>query len=184
MQTVQVNRRKFIVTATFTAVSSMFAGAIPTGIARNEKPQLVMSVWSQSAFNSETARKTLLNFCAKEGITHLNQYFSFENTKADQSLRNTNALAALVPEIRKQGGTVNVLRESKEIFYAHNHERTLNELRAIIAFDKDLPQAAHLSGVKYDVEPYGTKEWKAGGKQRLKVVQDYLSFLQKAKTLL
>ncbi len=70
------------------------------------------------------------------------------------------------------------------MFFRRNHERTLDDLRAIIAFDNRLPSTAHLAGVKYDVEPYGTKEWKAGGEQRVKVIRDYLSFLQKAKVLL
>ena len=70
------------------------------------------------------------------------------------------------------------------MFFAHNHESALQNLREVVAFDKELPTGIRLSGVKYDVEPYGTFEWKRGGENRKKVIVDYLSFLVKAKALL
>ncbi|NQU42901.1 hypothetical protein HQ520_06415, partial [bacterium] len=102
----------------------------------------------------------------------------------DPSVENADALAMLVVAARKRGITVNALRGSGNMFFERNHEKTLRELRAIVAFDKRLPSKTRLSGVKYDVEPYGTEEWKAGGENRTKVMLDYLSFLQKAKALL
>jgi hypothetical protein len=143
-----------------------------------------MWVWPQTAFSTEAAREKLLAFCAEQGITHLDQHVGFENGRAGRALENAHALTAWVVAAREKGITVNALRGSPEMFFRRNHEKTLDELRAIVAFDKHLPSTAHLAGVKYDVEPYGTEEWKAGGEQRVTVMLDYLSFLQKAKNLL
>ena len=57
-------------------------------------------------------------------------------------------------------------------------------MRAVIAFSETLPAEAPLKGIKYDVEPYGTKEWKAKGPAREAVKGDYLAFLRKARSVL
>lgn len=150
----------------------------------DSKPGLGMWVWPQTAFDTAVAREKLLTFCAKEGITHFDQHISIEKGSSDPSVENADALAMLVVAARKQGVTVNALRGSGDMFFADNHEQTLRELRALIAFDKRLPAEARLSGVKYDVEPYSTEEWKAGGESQKKVILDYLSFLRQAKALL
>ncbi len=150
----------------------------------NDKPGLGMWVWPQNAFNTAAARRELLDFCAKEGISHVDQHVRIEIRSAALSIANADALTALVVAAQKQGMTVNALRGGRDLFLEGNHDETLRGLRAIVAFDKRLPSTAHLAGVKYDVEPYGLDVWKAGGQQRTKVILDYLSFLQKAKALL
>lgn len=146
--------------------------------------RLGMWVWPEEAFSTEAAREKLLAFCAEQGITHLDQHAGIENSDSMRSLKNADMLIELVVAAREKGVTVNALRGSPKMFFQKNHEETLADLRAIIAFDKRLPPTARLAGVKYDVEPYGTEEWKAGGEQRLMVMMDYLTFLQKAKVLL
>lgn len=148
------------------------------------KPDLGMWIWSQSAFDTAEARKRLLEFCADEGITRLDQHVSIQKNASGYSLKNAEALAKLILEAHKQGITMNALRGSGRMFFEGNHEKALQDLRGMIAFDKGLPSGVRLSGVKYDVEPYGTVEWKAGGEGRKKVMVDYLSFLTKAKALL
>ena len=49
---------------------------------------------------------------------------------------------------------------------------------------KPLPAGSLFKGVKYDVEPYCTGEWKRGGKARETVIRDYLVFLRQARSLL
>jgi len=56
------------------------------------------------------------------------------------------------------------LRGNPKMFFSENHERTLRELRAIVAFSETLPEDTLFKGIKYDVEPYCTKEWKAEGR--------------------
>jgi len=162
----------------------LFLGATLCGAGENKKPGFGMWVWPQTAFRTTEAREKLLTFCAKEGISHLDQHVSIERGDTDRSLKNAAPLAALVVAARKQGMTVNALMGSQNMFFERNHEATLRDLRAIVAFDKRLPSTAHLAGVKYDVEPYGTDEWKSGGKRRTTVILDYLSFLRKATSLL
>ncbi|MEP2777234.1 MAG: hypothetical protein ABJQ29_01745 [Luteolibacter sp.] len=162
----------------------LFLCASFCGAAESEKPGLGMWVWPQTAFDTPAAREKLLAFCADERITHLDQHVGFGKGATGLSLQNADALGKLVVAARKQGITINALRGSADMFFERNHERMLHELREIVAYDKRLPAGARLSGVKYDVEPYGTVEWKAGGEKREKVMLDYLSFLVKAKLLL
>lgn len=162
----------------------LFLWAVSCNAVQSSRPGLGMWVWPQTAFSTAPARERLLAFCAEEGVVHLDQHVGIESRPAGGSLKNAEALAALVVAARKQGVTVNALRGSAAMFFERNHEGTLRDLRAIVRFDKRLPKGTHLAGVKYDVEPYGTKEWKAGGKERAKVMLDYLSFLRKAKALL
>jgi len=77
-----------------------------------------------------------------------------------------------------------ILRGDPRMFFSQKHEQTLEELRAIIAFSQTMPKEALLKGIKYDVEPYLTKEWKAGGEPRRCVMHDYLAFLRKARLVL
>lgn len=149
-----------------------------------QKPGLGMWVWPQKAFDTEESREKLLAFCAEEGITHLDQHIGIKKSASGPSLQNAEALAKLVIGACKQGVTINALQGSGKMFFEDNHERSLQNLRKIVVFDKGLPTGIRLSGVKYDVEPYGTLEWKSGGERREKVIVDYLSFLVKAKAFL
>lgn len=153
-------------------------------VGQSKKPGLGMWVWPQTAFDTAPAREKLLDFCAQEGIAHLDQHIGIEIGKAGPFLKNADALAALVVTMQEQGITVNALRGSGDMFFESNHAGALRDLQTIIAFDKQLPAGVHLAGVKYDVEPYSTEEWKAGGAKRTKVMLDYLSFLRKAKGVL
>ena len=57
-------------------------------------------------------------------------------------------------------------------------------MRAIIAFSETLPGDAQFKGIKYDVEPYCAKDWKAEGTTLGDAMRDYLAFLLKARTVL
>lgn len=76
------------------------------------------------------------------------------------------------------------LRGDPRMFFAEKHQQTLHELQAIIDFSTSLPDDALFKGIKYDVEPYLTKEWKEKGKTRETVMRDYLVFLRKARLVL
>lgn len=162
----------------------MFFGALLCDAEEKQKPGLGMWVWPQKAFDTAESRKKLLAFCVEEGITHLDQHVGIKKSASGPSLQNAEALAKLVIAARKQGVTINALQGSGKMFFEHNHERALQNLREVVAFDKGLPTGIRLSGVKYDVEPYGTSEWKSGGERQKKVILDYLSFLVKANAFL
>ena len=145
---------------------------------------LGMWSWRQTAFNTIETRRKLLAFCAQEGIAHVDQHVDINEEGKVHSVQNADSLRTLIIEAAKQSVTVSALRGASHMLLERNHDRALLDLRAIIEFDKLLPSSAYLTGVKYDVEPHGTKEWQAGGKQREKVILDYLSFLKIAKPLL
>ena len=70
------------------------------------------------------------------------------------------------------------------MFFASNHERTMSAVKTIVAFNETLPDGKKLLGIKFDVEPYGSQEWKAGGDQRSQVMRDYLSYLNQVNAYL
>ena len=162
---------------------------------------LGMWVWPDEAYNTPEAKDELIAFSLSKGISHLDQHVGFEyeiKEVADTTsvaearsveppklqVRFKQAFADLVKDALQQGITVNALMGDPRMFFRERHARTLEELEAIIRFDRELPEGVQLAGVKYDVEPYGTYEWKAGGDSQQQVIVDYLVFLRDAKILL
>ena len=84
----------------------------------------------------------------------------------------------------KKNITTSILRGDPRMFFSQKHRQTLEELRAVMAFSQTLPKEALLKGIKYDVEPYLTNEWRAGGETRRSIMHDYLAFLRKARRVL
>ena len=70
------------------------------------------------------------------------------------------------------------------MFFARYLERRIAEVQTFVAFNETLPNGKKLLGIKFDVEPYGSKEWKAGGDQRRQVMRDYLSYLNQVNAYL
>jgi hypothetical protein len=132
-----------------------------------------MWVWGQIHLESEEARGELLDFCEREEIAHIDQHVSIKKG----ILLNAEALRNFIIKAADRGITVNALRGDKAMFFASNHERTMSAVKTIVAFNETLPNGKKLLGIKFDVEPYGSQEWKAGGDQRSQVMRDYLSYL-------
>lgn len=143
----------------------------------DKKPSLGMWSWKPSHFETATARNEMLEFCQKEGVSHVDQHVSIK----DGAIENADALKQLIVRAAKQNISVNVLRGDKEMFLADNHQRTLTDVKTVVAFNSTLPEDAKLLGIKFDVEPYLTSQWKAGGEPREKLMLDYLEFLVLAK---
>ncbi|MDB4359049.1 hypothetical protein N9Z18_02285 [Verrucomicrobiales bacterium] len=140
--------------------------------------------WSQASFSTAEARDSMLDFCGKESISHIDQHISIASTKTGYVIKNAEALAALLVDATKRGISINALRGERDMFFAKNHERALEHLKALIAFNNELPKEARFAGIKYDVEPYLTPEWKAGGGARENVILDYLAFLREARSII
>jgi hypothetical protein len=151
-----------------------------------EKPQLGLGMWawSQSTFTADAARKDMLDFCIREGIRHIDQHVSIRKQQESYRIQNAEALSEFIIDAAKRNISVNTLRGERDMFFEANHNSAIKQLAAIIEFDRQLPEKARLAGIKYDVEPYLTMQWKAGGQQRRKVICDYLVFLEKANELL
>jgi hypothetical protein len=99
-------------------------------------------------------------------------------------LKDAEAFKDLILLAGQHKITTAALRGNPKMFFSENHERTLQELRAIVAFSETLPQDTLFKGIKYDVEPYCTKEWKAGGTPLYPMMHDYLTLLRKARSVL
>lgn len=144
------------------------------------EPPLGMWVWKQTHLESAEARGELLDFCEREEITHIDQHISIKNG----IVLNAEALRNFVVKAADRGITVNALRGDKAMFFTSNHERTMAEVETIVAFNETLPDGKKLLGIKFDVEPYGSQDWKSGGDQRRQVMRDYLSYLNQVNAYL
>jgi hypothetical protein len=143
-----------------------------------------MWVWSDSSFSTDEARQKLIRFCIRRQISHLDIYINISGDKEKPIVQDAEALRDLILLAGQHNITIAALRGSPRMFFSENHEQTLRELRAIIAFYETLPPGNLFKGIKYDVEPYRTEEWKAKGESRKAVLLDYLTFLHEARDLL
>ena len=162
----------------FAALSLMIAGSFC--VANESRSDLGMWAWKQAHFDRPESRVIMFDFCEREGITHIDQHVSIRNG----AIANADAFRQFIIEAAERGITVNALRGDKKMFFAENHMRTMSAIEAIVAFNQALPEGAKLLGIKFDVEPYLTAEWKEGGESRKTVMFDYLSFLDEARVYL
>ncbi|MBL6920442.1 MAG: hypothetical protein ISR41_08100 [Puniceicoccaceae bacterium] len=144
------------------------------------EPPLGMWVWGQIHLESEEARGELLDFCGREEIAHIDQHVSIKKGM----LLNEEALRNFIIKAADRGITVNALRGDKAMFFASNHELTMVAVKTIVAFNETLPDGKKLLGIKFDVEPYGSQEWKVGRDQRSQVMRDYLNYLNQVDAYL
>lgn len=157
---------------------------LPSSVNAEQRKGLGLWVWSSSSFLTREARKQLIQFCVKHRIMHLDAHAKMTHDGTKPVLKDAEAFKNLIAEAGQHDITVAALRGHPKMFFSENHERTLRELRAIVTFGETLPQDALFKGVKYDVEPYCTKEWKAGRGPLYPMMHDYLTFLRKARAVL
>jgi hypothetical protein len=158
--------------------------ALPLPAGSEAKKSLGMWVWANSSFVTDEARQQLVAFCAEHRITHLDVHADLVNKDGRVILKNAEALQDLIALAGQRNITTAVLRGSPKMFFSENHEQTLRELRALVAFSETLPRDTQFRGIKYDVEPYCTKEWKTGQRPLSTILHDYLALLRKARSIL
>ena len=158
--------------------------AVPFPLKAENTDGLGMWVWSYSSFSNQQSREGLVSFCSQHQITHLDIHVEISWDEHPPSLKNPEALKELLVLAGRKKITVSLLRGDPRMFFAQKHKQTLEELRAILAFSRTLPKEALLKAIKYDVEPYLTGEWRAGGEARRAIMQEYLSLLRQAGLIL
>ena len=119
-----------------------------------------MWVWSESSFSTNEARQRLVQFCVKHHISHLDIHIQITRDDEIPILPAAEAFKDLILLAGQHNITTAALRGNPKMFFSQNHEQTLRELRAIIDFSETLPKDNWFKGIKYDVEPYRTKEWR------------------------
>jgi hypothetical protein len=162
----------------------MAALSVPVSLPAKPTNGLGMWVWSASAFSTQNSRHRLVKFCIDHGITHLDVHVKMSSKAKTTALKDADAFKDLILLAGEHQITTAALRGAPRMFFAEKHPQTLQELQAIIDFSKTLPGDALFKGIKYDVEPYLTKEWKQPGTTRETVMRDYLAFLRKARLVL
>jgi len=166
------------------AVAAMAA----TGCEQGQTPRAIplgMWVWRDTDFSTVTARRDLVAFCRAHGIVHLDVHTRLVETGAGFAPREGEALGQLVEEAARRGITVSSLRGAPRMFMAETRDQTLRELHALVSLDDSLRAVGPgLLGVKYDVEPYATPEWRGGGEARLQVIDEYLVTMKQIRQVL
>ena len=155
------------------AVSVFFSLVVVACLASASKTPLGMWAWKQAHFDTAEARGEMLDFCEREGISHIDQHVIIHNNV----ITNADALKCLIVEAAQRDITVNALRGDKDMFLVDNYERTLHAIKALVAFNRTLPRGAKFLGLKFDVEPYLTLDWQAGVEQRSRIIMEYLNCL-------
>lgn len=158
--------------------------ALPIGLKAETGKGIGMWVWSESSFSTPEARQRLLRFCLKHGIHHLDVYTRISHDPDQPTLQDAEAFRDLILAAGQVHITIASLRGHPKMFFPEKQEQTLRELRAVIAFSKTLPEDALFKGIKYDVEPYCTEEWKNAKTTHQAIMRDYLSFLRRARSLM
>jgi len=134
-----------------------------------------MWVWSESSFSTNEARQRLVQFCVKRHISHLDIHIQMTQADEIPILPAAEAFKDLILLAGQHNITTAALRGNPKMFFSQNHEQTLRELRAIIDFSSTLPEDNLFKGIKYDVEPYLTKEWKANEASRKAVISEVIT---------
>ncbi len=157
---------------------------LPSPLNAEPRKGLGMWVWSDSSYSTQDARQQLVQFCVKHRITHLDVHIKMTQDTNKPTIKDAEAFKDLILFAGQHHITTAALRGNPKMFFSENHDRTLRELRSIIAFSETLPQDSLFKGIKYDVEPYCTREWKAGGTLVYPLIHDYLALLRKARSVL
>jgi hypothetical protein len=158
--------------------------ALPMSLWAAPAKGIGMWVWSESSFSTNEARQQLVQFCVKHSISHLDIHIQMTRDDEIPILPAAEAFKDLILLAGQHNITTAALRGNPKMFFSQNHEQTLRELRAIIDFSETLPKDNLFKGIKYDVEPYRTEEWKANQASLKAVILDYLTFLHKARSVL
>jgi hypothetical protein len=157
---------------------------MPVSLNAEQKKGIGMWVWSSSSFLTQEARQQLVQFCVKHRITHLDVHIRMTHDSCKPILKDAEAFKDLITLAGQHNITTAALRGNPKMFFSENHERALQELRAIVAYSKILPRDSLFKGIKYDVEPYCTKKWKSERMPPYPMMHDYLTFLRKARSVL
>ena len=143
-----------------------------------------MWVWSDDSYRTAEQRARLIQFCREHQFNHIDVSVEVRKAGGGLAVADPEELTDLLARAAAAEISVSALRGSQRMFGETNWERTLGELQAVIDFNNRLPVKARLAGVKYDVEPHTTSEWREGGALRLAIMQDYLGCLVKMNDLL
>ena len=161
-----------------TRVLSVFVSlACFASIAVSDEVPLGMWSWQQESFQTPAARTQMIQFCKEHRITHICQHVSTVSKDGKPGIANAEPLKQLILLAADNDITISALRGEPNMFFAKRMERRKEKLILLVEFNRGLPDGYSLDGIQYDVEPYLTKEWKAGGEKRRKVVEDYLACL-------
>ena len=138
----------------------MAALAVPVSLPAKPSNGLGMWVWSHSAFSTHDSRMKLIKFCIDHGIIHIDVHVKMSSNGKNPTLKDADAFRDLILLAGQHQITTAAQRGGPRMFFAEKHPQTFHELQAIIDFSNTLPVDTLFKGIKYDVEPYLTKEWK------------------------
>lgn len=141
--------------------------------ARHDSPR-VMWLWKLNDFlENESARETLFDLCATEGIEQLWVQVSYKvdplSTSASQSngkaapalieLRHEDKLRAFLAAAHKTRLQVHALDGDPEFSARAKHSIPLGLVESILAFNRESPAEQRFDGIHFDNEPHALLGW-------------------------
>lgn len=125
-----------------------------------------MWVYETDAIVSDPkAQSELFSFCAQRRIVDLFWQTRFTPVSAASRfgpllIPDAQALRRFIHAATGHGLRIHALSGDPSFTLPDKHERAIFRVDAILAFNRDAEPSERFSGVHFDIEPHGLKEWK------------------------
>lgn len=111
------------------------------------------------------AQSELFAFCAQRRIVDLFWQTRFSPVSAEERfgplfIPDAEALRRFIRAASGQGLRIHALSGDPSFTLPEKHERAIFRVDATLAFNRDAEPSERFSGVHFDIEPHGLKEWK------------------------
>jgi len=156
---------------------------------RSEKnnTQNAMWVWhSKEILLNKVKRKELLDFCKKKDIQILffqlqYQFIPYKGKTICRLLHETK-LRSFLKEAHAEGLKVHILDGAADFCLKEKHHLVLEEVKAILDFNKKYPAPEQIDGIHYDNEPYLLPGFHSAKKEE--IINQFLTLNKECKKLI
>ncbi len=138
-------------------------------------------VWQKRWTDDLNEQERLLDFCDDQGFNLLLvQIHTRRANDATRKVAYAEAFERLIQASGRRGIAVEALDGGPRQASAKKQASTLAILQAILAFNAQITGEHRLSGVHYDIEPYGMPGWKETQTRQV-IMHDLVTFYDRAK---
>lgn len=142
---------------------------------KGEKPkEFGCFSWSQEVIEEEE-REALLDCIRQAGISTIYQEFSKESLVSEEK-----KVEQFVTRMKKQNVKVYALIGKAEWAYDKEGKELVEYLQCLVEYNGKNGDETKILGVMVDVEPYLLEEWDEGEEARQKLMEDYVSGIERA----
>ncbi len=135
-----------------------------------EPSSLTHAMWvyeTEAIVSDAKAKSELFSFCTERRIVDLFWQTRFTPVSAASRfgpllIPNTGALRQFIREATEHGLRIHALSGDPSFTLPDKHERAIFRVDATLTFNREAAPGERFSGIHFDIEPYGLKEWKGG----------------------